>query len=137
MTPNVVPEWRYDLPRLPDLRNQRAIQNFTCFLGTIRELIANRLKAEDETLKTLQERVVQVASNPRALAYAFFQTHVELRRQLPHPQFMYSQSIPRNAATHAALNQFVWYQAGGITKSSAAPSSFHTPLLLQARTRNL
>jgi len=36
-------------------------------------------------VSALQQRVVQLARNARALAYALLQTHVELRRQLPHP----------------------------------------------------
>src|SRR5262249_39193022 len=38
--------------------------------------------------KTLQQRVVKVASNTGAFGYPFFQTHIELRRQLPHSQLI-------------------------------------------------
>jgi hypothetical protein len=40
-----------------------------------------------------------------------------------------------NASTHSARNQFVCQYAGAIEKSSDAPFSFQTPLLLAAVTR--
>ena len=40
-----------------------------------------------------------------------------------------------NAATHIATNQRVCQYAGAMEKSSDAPCSFQTPLLLQAVTR--
>ena len=51
-----------------------------------------------------------------------------------------AQSNNKNAATHAARNQSVWYQAGGMMKSSESPCSegvgyFRTPPLSFLKTQ--
>ena len=58
-------------------------------------------------------------------------------RQLPHPQLV-RRPEHRQKRRHAQPRgtSSSGTTAGGITKSSVAPSSFHTPLLLQAMTRN-
>src|ERR1700746_3784653 len=38
---------------------------------------------------------MEVASDARPLGYALFETHLELRLQLPHPQFVYSPDHPQ------------------------------------------
>jgi hypothetical protein len=47
--------------------------------------IISYLEKEQGSMKALQQRVVQFPGDPRSLAYALFQTHVELRSQLPQP----------------------------------------------------
>src|SRR5712691_11264437 len=48
----------------------------------------HRLQAEHQSLKTLQQRIVQVPRDARPLIDALFQTHIELLRQLPQPQLI-------------------------------------------------
>src|SRR6266403_6085070 len=52
--------------------------------------VPHRLQAEHQSLKTLQQRIVQVPRDARPLIDALFQTHIELLCQLPQPQLIES-----------------------------------------------
>jgi len=61
-----------------------------------------------QSLKTLQQRIVQVPRDACPLIDALFQTHIELLRQLPQSQLIEPQSNARSAAVHDKRNQVVW-----------------------------
>jgi hypothetical protein len=63
---------------LPGRPVENPIEELNCFRGAAREQVMNRLKAEQEALKTLQKRVMQLASDPCALTDAFLQKQFEL-----------------------------------------------------------
>src|SRR6266850_2538215 len=44
--------------------------------------VAHRLQAEHQSLKALQQRIMEFASDARPLTYALFQAHIELDSKL-------------------------------------------------------
>ena len=74
--------------RLCSLHNP-AVEVLLRLDGAVGPQLRGYLKPWQQSLKTLQECVVQVPREAGALTDAFFEKHVELRRQLPHPQLMY------------------------------------------------
>ena len=76
---------------IPALSNRvrRSIDSyFQCLAGisgTLRQLINRSLKERQERLETLQQRVVQIASNACALADARIERHLEFMMQLADP----------------------------------------------------
>ena len=61
--------------RLPGLLDGR-FQRLPGFGGAIRQRERHRVKLQQHSLKTLQQRIVQIARDAGALAAALFQTHV-------------------------------------------------------------
>src|SRR5579864_8828707 len=79
----------YSVPTLGDRLIRPINRGLECFPGlrrTPREQVDASLKMEHQSLKALQQGIVQIPRNACALANALFQAHVELVRQLPHPQ---------------------------------------------------
>ena len=93
-------------------------------------------KREHQPLKTLQQRIVQLARDARPLVDALFQAHVELPLQLPdtelvrHPQHR-QKSRPRTTRETTSSGS----TPGRWRTPAMSPVSFHTPLLLEAITR--
>src|ERR1700678_4303780 len=56
------------------------------FLRTLRQHVLRRLQVEQQSLKTLQQGVVQFAGNTGALAQAFLNPHIKLPGDLVKPQ---------------------------------------------------
>src|SRR6266849_7974440 len=61
---------------------ESCVEDLKCFRGALREQIADRLKAEHQSLKTLQECVMQLASDAGAFADALFQAQFEVSGNL-------------------------------------------------------
>src|ERR1700687_5055907 len=57
-----------------------ALQCLPRFLRTLRQQVSRRLKTQQQSMKTLQQRIVQVPCDTCSLADAGFQAHVELPR---------------------------------------------------------
>ena len=64
-------------------RTNAAVQSFNCLLGAIRKQVASRLETEQQPVKTLQKRVMQVSRDPCTLTDSRLQSHGELLMQLP------------------------------------------------------
>src|SRR5271165_2398565 len=74
----------YSLPALDDgpiTHFQSFFECVPCFAR--RKLVDSYMKVEHQSLKTLQQRVVQLAGDARALADPLFQAHVELPPDAP------------------------------------------------------
>jgi len=56
------------------------------FGWTLREEVGNRLKPEQQSMKTLKQSVVQFARDARALRQPFFKPDIHLRSQSEHSQ---------------------------------------------------
>src|SRR5271169_3047630 len=61
----------------------RAVESLFSFLRTRRKQLGNRLKTEQQSVKSLQQSIMQIPRDAGPLADALFQTHVELVRHLP------------------------------------------------------
>src|SRR6266850_175716 len=86
---------RFDLLRsgMAERVSQRLAPNPVDFIaqhGIELSLFPFRLHAEHQSLKTLQQRIVQIPRDARPLIDALFQTHIELLCQLPQPQLIAS-----------------------------------------------
>jgi len=63
-----------------------AIESLFGFGRTLREQVRNRLKTEQQSVKALQQSVVQFPRHARALRKAFFKPHIQLLGQYKHPE---------------------------------------------------
>src|SRR5208282_3958407 len=81
----------YRIPTLSDrLRSliDRTLQCLPGFLRAFRQQISCRLKAQQQSVKALQQRIVQIPGNAGPLVDALFQAHVELPRHLSEAESM-------------------------------------------------
>src|SRR4029453_1252968 len=60
-----------------------ALQSLPGFQRAFGECLQDRLEAEQQALKTLQQSVVQFARNACALTHSRFERPIELSRELP------------------------------------------------------
>jgi hypothetical protein len=63
-----------------------AIESLFGFGRTLREQVRNRLKTEQQSVKTLQQSVVQFPRDARALREPFFKPGIQLTGQREHPE---------------------------------------------------
>src|SRR5246127_1275681 len=83
----------YSVPALGDRLIRPINRGLKCFSGlrrTPREQVDASLKMEHQSLKALQQRIVQVSRDPCALAYTFLQPDVELMGKSDEAQLIYS-----------------------------------------------
>ena len=121
--------------RLRRLLN-RTIQFLFRLCRALRQQVRHRLESQQQTMKALEQRVVQLAGDAGALADARLERHVECVLHLTHPELV-RRPQQRQKQTHGGgAKQSVLYQGGVMTIGSDTPASFHTPSLFEPCTRN-
>ena len=101
----------YSIPAFRDcLRRQieSALESLPRFGRSAREQVVSCLKAEHESVKSLQQRIVQVSSDASALADAFFQAQIELPCDLMDPD-----SVTQLAARVGRADAVLYLAANG------------------------
>ena len=64
------------------------VQSFLGLRWMLVQQMDSALQEEQNAVKALQQRVVQIAGDTGTLADALLQSHIELLRQLPQPQLI-------------------------------------------------